>query len=122
MPDQPTDSVLSPQSSALVVGLTGNIACGKSTVLARLAELGAGVIDADAVTRAIQQRGQPGFDATVALFGPEMVGPDGELDRRAIGNRVFADPAALARLEAAIHPLVRAEIARRLATMPKPVI
>ena len=91
-------------------------------MLRRLAELGAGVIDADMVTREIQRRGQPGFDATVALFGPEVVGPDGELDRRAIGNRVFADPAALARLEAAIHPLVRAAIARRLATMAEPVI
>ena len=122
MPDQHVDSVLSPQSSALVIGLTGNIACGKSTVLRRLAARGAGVIDADAVTRDLQRRGQPGFDATVALFGPEVIGPDGELDRRAIGNRVFADPPALARLEAAIHPLVRTEIARQLATLPTPVI
>ena len=122
MSDQTLDSARSPQHAALVVGLTGNIACGKSTVLRRLAELGAGVIDADVVTREIQRRGQAGFDATVALFGPEVVGPDGELDRRAIGNRVFADPAALARLEAAIHPLVRAAIARRLAAMPEPVI
>ncbi len=122
MSDQTLDSARSPQPAALVVGLTGNIACGKSTVLRRLAELGAGVIDADVVTREIQRRGQAGFDATVALFGPEVVGPDGELDRRAIGNRVFADPAALARLEAAIHPLVRAAIARRLAAMPEPVI
>jgi dephospho-CoA kinase len=111
-----------PHSSALVIGLTGNIACGKSTVLRRLAALGAGVFEADVVTREIQRRGQPGFDATVALFGPGMIGPDGELDRRAIGNRVFADSAALARLEAAIHPLVRAAIARQLATMPEPVI
>jgi dephospho-CoA kinase len=115
-------SLLAARRSPLVVGLTGNIACGKSTVLRRLAARGAGVIDADAVTRAIQERGQPGFDATVALFGPEVIGPDGELDRRAIGHRVFADPAALARLEAAIHPLVRAAIARQLATMPEPVI
>lgn len=122
MSDQTLDSARSPQPAALVVGLTGNIACGKSTVLRRLTELGAGVIDADVVTREIQRRGQAGFDATVALFGPEVVGPDGELDRRAIGNRVFADPAALARLEAAIHPLVRAAIARRLAAMPEPVI
>ncbi len=122
MSDQNYSSVLSPQSSVLVVGLTGNIACGKSTVLARLAGMGAGVIDADRVSRAVQRRGQPGFDATVALFGAEVVGPDGELDRRAIGNRVFADPVALARLEAAIHPLVRAAIAHQLTTMPQPVI
>ncbi len=117
-----TNSQLATRNSQLVIGLTGNIACGKSTVLARLAARGAGVIDADAVTRAVQRRGQPGFDATVALFGPDVIGPDGELDRRAIGNRVFADPAALARLEAAIHPLVREAIARQLTTMAQSVI
>jgi dephospho-CoA kinase len=116
------NSKLKTQNSKLILGLTGNIACGKSTVLRRLAKLGAGVIDADAVTRELQRRGQPAFAAIVAAFGPEVVGPDGELNRRALGNRVFADKAALARLEGLVHPLVRTEIARRLATLPQPAI
>src|SRR5437762_8587976 len=90
-----------------IVGLTGNIACGKSTVLRRLAKLGAGVIDADVVTRELQRRGAPAYAPVVAAFGPAILQPDGELDRRALGNQVFADPAALRRLEGIVRPLVR---------------
>ena len=118
----PLQSAIRNPQSAILVGLTGNIACGKSTVLARLATLGAGVIDADAVTREVQRAGAPAYKAIVAAFGPEIVAEDGELDRRALGNRVFADPVELARLESLVHPLVRAEIARRVAGMPEPVI
>jgi dephospho-CoA kinase len=117
----PQSAIRNPQP-AILVGLTGNIACGKSTVLARLATLGAGVIDADAVTREVQRAGAPAYEAIVAAFGPEIVAEDGELDRRALGNRVFADPAALAHLESLVHPAVRAEIARRVAAMPERVI
>ena len=106
----------------VVVGLTGNIACGKSTVLNHLARLGAGIIDADAVTREVQRRDGPAFAPIVAAFGPEIVGPDGELDRRALGNRVFADRAALVRLEQIVHPFVRRAIVERLAGLPQPIV
>jgi dephospho-CoA kinase len=105
-----------------IIGLTGNIACGKSTVLARLAALGAGVIDADVVTRELQRRGAPAYGPMVEAFGPDIVQPDGEIDRRALGNRVFADPAALRRLEGLVRPLVRDEIVRRIAALPQQVI
>ena len=74
------------------VGLTGGIASGKSTVSAILAELGAVVIDADALAREVVARGTPGLDAVVAEFGPDLLTPDGDLDRPAMGALVFADP------------------------------
>ncbi|HEY0642251.1 MAG TPA: dephospho-CoA kinase [Nocardioides sp.] len=88
------------------VGLTGGIASGKSTVSALLAELGAVVIDADAIAREVGARGTPGLDAVVAAFGAELLTPEGDLDRPAMGALVFADPEARKRLEAIIHPLV----------------
>ncbi len=106
----------------LIIGLTGNIACGKSTVLTRLAALGAGVIDADVVTRDLQRRGAPAYAPIVAAFGPGILLADGEIDRRALGNQVFADAAALRRLEGLVRPAVRDEILRRIATLPQPVI
>jgi dephospho-CoA kinase len=98
----------------LTIGLTGGIASGKSTVAARLMELGATVVDADAIARALQEPGRPGLEGIVAEFGPGVLTPDGRLDRAALGQRVFRDPEARARLNAIIHPLVRAE-AERLA-------
>lgn len=88
------------------VGLTGGVASGKSTVSAILAELGAVVIDADLIAREVVARGTPGLEAVVAEFGPELLTPDGELDRPAMGALVFGDPDARKRLEAIIHPLV----------------
>ena len=88
------------------VGLTGGIASGKSTVSAILAELGAVVIDADALARDVVARGTPGLAAVVAEFGPALLAPDGDLDRPAMGALVFGDPDARRRLEAVIHPLV----------------
>ena len=88
------------------VGLTGGIASGKSTVSAILAELGAVVIDADALAREVVARGTPGLEAVVAAFGPELLTPEGDLDRPAMGALVFGDPEARKRLEAIIHPLV----------------
>ncbi len=88
------------------VGLTGGVASGKSTVAGMLAELGAVVIDADVLAREVVARGTPGLAAVVEEFGPELLGPDGELDRAAMGRLVFSDPAARRRLEAIIHPLV----------------
>lgn len=98
----------------LVIGLTGGIGAGKSTVAAALVARGAVLIDADAITRELQRKGTPTFEAMVARFGPEIVGPDGELDRPAVASIVFADPAALADLNAIVHPAVGEEIARRL--------
>lgn len=88
------------------VGLTGGVASGKSTVSAILAELGAVVIDADALAREVVARGTPGLDAVVAEFGPSLLTPEGDLDRPAMGRLVFADEAARRRLEAIVHPLV----------------
>ncbi len=88
------------------VGLTGGVASGKSTVAAMLADLGAVVIDADALARDVVAGGTPGLAAVVAEFGQELLGPDGELDRPAMGRLVFADESARRRLEAIVHPLV----------------
>ncbi|HET7350262.1 MAG TPA: dephospho-CoA kinase [Marmoricola sp.] len=88
------------------VGLTGGIASGKSTVSAMLAEHGAVIIDADALAREVVAKGTPGLGAVVAEFGDELLGPDGELDRAAMGRLVFADESARRRLEAIVHPLV----------------
>lgn len=98
----------------LTIGLTGGIASGKSTVSRRLQELGATVIDADAVARSLQEPGRPGLEGIVEEFGPSVLTPDGRLDRAALGSRVFADPDARTRLNAIMHPLVREE-ARGLA-------
>ncbi|WP_352428008.1 dephospho-CoA kinase [Thermoflexus sp.] len=99
----------------VLIGLTGNIACGKSTVARMLAEMGAAVIDADAVAHAVIRKGTPTYEAIVRRFGPEILGPDGEIDRRRLGDRVFRDPAALRDLEAIVHPAVLAAIQERLA-------
>jgi dephospho-CoA kinase len=102
----------------IVVGLTGGIGSGKSTVSAALAERGAVVIDADAITRELQQPGQAVFDAIVERFGPEVVAADGSLDRQALADRVFADPDERKALEGLVHPAVGAEIAQRMADAP----
>jgi dephospho-CoA kinase len=98
----------------IVVGLTGGIGSGKSTVSAGLAARGATVIDADAITRAVQRAGEPVFDAIVERFGPAVVGPDGELDRPGLAAVVFSDPEAKKALESIVHPAVGAEIVRQL--------
>jgi dephospho-CoA kinase len=94
-----------------LIGLTGNIACGKSTVLDLLRERGAQVLDADRVTHELQAPGQPVYHAIVAEFGAGILAsPGGPIDRRALGAIVFADPAALRRLEQIVHPAVRERI------------
>lgn len=98
----------------VVVGLTGGIGAGKSSVSARLERLGAAVIDADAVTRELQQPGQPVLAAIVERFGPGVLLPDGSLDRAALAAIVFGDDGALAALNAIVHPAVGAEMLRRL--------
>jgi dephospho-CoA kinase len=98
----------------LLIGLTGGIGSGKSTVSALLAQRGAVIIDADAITRELQQPGTPVFDAMVERFGPGILAGDGTLDRQAVADIVFADPEALADLGGIVHPAVGAEIAQRL--------
>jgi dephospho-CoA kinase len=92
------------------IGITGPIGCGKSTVAGWLGELGATVIDADRIARYVVEPGEPAFEAVLAAFGPEVRNADGGLDRAALGRLVFADPAALRRLEAIVHPAVRPRI------------
>ncbi|WP_203579284.1 dephospho-CoA kinase [Microbacterium hibisci] len=98
-----------------LVALTGGIASGKSTIARRLAEHGAVVVDADQLVREVQQPGSPVLAAIAEAFGERMLQPDGSLDRAALGGRVFGDEAAIAQLNAIVHPAVRAESARRFA-------
>jgi dephospho-CoA kinase len=91
----------------LLVGLTGGIGSGKSTVARLLQDRGAVVFDADVLARAAVEPGTPGHDAVVSRFGADVLGPGGELDREALASLVFADPAARRDLEAIVHPEVR---------------
>lgn len=97
-----------------VIGLTGGIGSGKSTVAALLRELGAVVIDADAIVHELQAPGSPMLRAIAEAFGPEVIDASGALDRKALAARVFSDPAARARLGAIVHPPTIAEMGRRL--------
>ncbi|MGY1725835.1 dephospho-CoA kinase [Geodermatophilus sp. SYSU D01062] len=92
----------------LRIGLTGGIGSGKSTVAALLAARGALVVDADRIAREVVEPGTPGLAAVVDAFGPEVLTPEGALDRPALAAVVFADPQARARLDGIVHPLVRA--------------
>ncbi len=98
----------------LVIGLTGGICSGKSTVAAMFGRLGAVIIDADRVAHELQAPGQPLFEAIMSAFGREVVGNDGRIDRRTLGARVFADPELRARLEAITHPAIIAECEERI--------
>jgi dephospho-CoA kinase len=99
-----------------LIGLTGGIACGKSTVLAMLAANGARTIDADRATHRVQQPGTPVYEQIVAAFGPQILSaPGGPIDRRRLGAIVFGDEARLRQLEQIVHPAVRAEIRAFLA-------
>ncbi|WP_336650838.1 MULTISPECIES: dephospho-CoA kinase [unclassified Leucobacter] len=98
-----------------VIALTGGIASGKSTIGRRLAELGAVRIDADELAREAVAPGSPGLTRVVQRFGSDMIGANGELDRAALGAVVFSDPAALAELNAIVHPEVRRIAADRIA-------
>lgn len=94
-----------------LIGLTGNIGCGKSTVVALLAERGAQVLDADQVTRQVMAVGQPAYRQIVAAFGPTILQtPDGPIDRPALGRIVFGDVPRLRLLESIVHPATRSAI------------
>ncbi len=106
----------------LLLGITGNVACGKSTVTGMLAALGAEVIDADLVYRDLVQPGMPLLGDIARTFGEAMVLPDGGLNRRALAAIVFSDPAALAKLDDLIRPVVAPEVLRRAARSSAPVV
>jgi dephospho-CoA kinase len=99
----------------LLVGLTGGVGSGKSTVARLLAARGAEVVDLDALAREVVEPGRPGYGAVVDRFGPGVVDPDGRLDRAALAGLVFSDPVARADLNAIVHPLVAEEARRRVA-------
>ncbi|MGQ9778317.1 MAG: dephospho-CoA kinase [Bacillota bacterium] len=92
------------------VGLTGGYATGKSTVARILGELGAKVVEADALAHAAMKKGEPAWREVVTVFGPEVLRPDGEIDRAALGRIVFASPEWRRRLEGIVHPRVIAAL------------
>ncbi len=102
-------------SRTRVIGLTGGIGSGKSTVAAMLRDLGAEVIDADRVAREVVEPGQPALAEIVARFGAGVLDGEGRLDRKQLGARVFADETARRALNAIVHPRIAAETARRVA-------
>lgn len=110
----------SPQS--LRIGLTGGIGSGKSTVAGLLADLGALVVDTDAIARRLTQPGGDAMAAIAAEFGAAFVDADGALDRARMRERVFAEPEARRRLEAILHPLIRSETARQASLATGPVV
>ena len=97
-----------------IIGLTGNIAVGKSLVLGQLAGLGAAVVDADRVAHQVLRQGGAAYAPVLAAFGRDILGADGEIARGKLGAIVFADPSQLRRLEAITHPAIRLEIDRRI--------
>jgi dephospho-CoA kinase len=98
----------------LLIGLTGNISTGKSTVAEMLSELGAEIVDADKVAHAVMRAGSPVHVRIVEVFGPQIVGQGGEIDRKRLGALVFADPEALDTLESIVHPATLEAIHRRV--------
>ncbi len=99
----------------ILVGLTGGIGSGKSTVSALLAARGAVIVDADAITREVQLPGSPVLERLAERFGNQVIDADGNLDRPALAAIAFADPDALKDLNAIVHPAVRDEMNRRIA-------
>lgn len=100
-----------------VIGLTGGIASGKSTVARLLGELGAPVVDADALAREAVRQGEPAWQAIVGRYGARVLLPGGALDRAKVGEIIFGDPAEKAWLDAAMHPILRARAAAALEAM-----
>lgn len=105
-----------------LIGLTGNIATGKSTVSEMLEQLGARVIDADTVAHSVLRRGTPAWRAVVKEFGYDILYSDGRVNRRKLGSLVFNDPARLRVLEAIVHPAVGAALALKLREVREPVV
>lgn len=104
----------------LIVGLTGGIGSGKSTVAERFAARGVPVIDADAVAREVVEPGTVGLARIVEAFGQDILDENGRLSRSRLGARIFQAPGARKRLEAILHPLIRVEMQRRIAHITAP--
>jgi dephospho-CoA kinase len=105
-----------------VIGVTGNIACGKSLVLDTLRDLGADTIDADRLYHELIAPGRPLWSALCSRFGDKIVASSGEIDRRALGEIVFSDPAALADLDRITHPAVIAAVIERIQASKSDVV
>ena len=105
-----------------LVGLTGGIGCGKSTIAGRFVALGSGLVDADAVSHALTRPGAAGALAIRSELGAHYFDDEGRLDRALLRRDVFADPAVKARLEAVLHPLIRTETARQVAAVEAPYV
>jgi dephospho-CoA kinase len=105
-----------------VLGVTGNIACGKSAVLQMLADLGAEPIDADKVYHELIEPDRPLWRSLIRHFGDDILTQDRQIDRRKLGGLVFGDPAALAELERITHPAIRDAILHRIAESASPVV
>lgn len=105
-----------------LVGLTGGIASGKSTISTMLAKLGAEVIDADVVAREVVEPGTPGLKEVIAEFGEEIIQPDGSLSRAALAEQVFADLAKRTKLEAILHPLIKQRTMQLIAQSKKSIV
>ena len=108
--------------SKYLIGLTGNIATGKSTVGQMLRERGAAVIDADALTHELQRKGTPTYDAIVAAFGDSILAESGEIDRHTLGAIVFTNSDRLRTLEQIIHPAVAIESQRRIMAAAESIV
>ncbi len=106
----------------LIVAVTGGVASGKSALTARFEALGAPLLDADLVSRELVEPGQPALAEIVEHFGPDVVDADGRLDRRALRERVFADPDARQALERILHPRVRATLHERALAQRAPYV
>lgn len=104
------------------VGLTGGIGSGKSAASAAFAELGAGVVDTDLLSRELVEPGQPALAEILEAFGAGVLDTAGRLDRKALGARIFGDPAARRRLEALLHPRIRAEMLARAEAADAPYV
>ncbi len=105
-----------------VIGITGGIASGKSTVSRILRRLGAHIIDADAIARSQMRRGTAVWRAVVEAFGEQILKPDGEVDRKRLGEAVFRDPVNRRRLEEITHPPVIEEIGKRIRACPSDIV
>jgi dephospho-CoA kinase len=105
-----------------VIGVTGNIGCGKSHVLETLVSLGAEGIDADKVAHDVMAPGKRAYHQIIQAFGADILGSDGSIDRAKLAARVFRDTAALARLEAIVHPAVYVETKRRVEESAAPAV
>lgn len=108
--------------SRFVVGLTGGIGSGKSTVADLFVEQGAALVDTDAIAHELTAAGGAAMPALIAAFGAEIVGKDGAMDRAIMRQRVFADPSARARLEGILHPLIRRISAERCSAANAPYV